>query len=219
MTEPAATLRTRAAAAGLCVLGVCPADPADALPEGVHSIALLGPDDPGFWDVFTGSPEHADGLPDPLDRWSARVIGQLAADLGAVPLFPFGEPPYRPFIAWALRSGQFFEAPVPLLVHVEFGLMASFRGALALRTAPEPQGPAHAPCETCAGQPCRTACPVGALVPGGYDVPACRAHVRAPEGTACRSGCLVRRACPVGQGLQQAQRSAFHMQAFLGRDT
>ena len=33
-----------------------------------------------MWEVFSGSPEASDGRPDPLDRWSRRVIGNLAAD-------------------------------------------------------------------------------------------------------------------------------------------
>lgn len=203
--------------AGLALLATAPAAPGDALPAGTRSIALLGPDGPAFWPVFTASPEYADGAPDPLDRWSTRVIGGIAERLGVPALFPFGGPPWHPFMTWALRSGRFFAAPVPLLVHDTHGLMASFRGALAL---PEPCTPSlqPSPCESCAGQPCRTACPVAALVPDGYDVPACRTHVTAPEGTACRDGCLVRRACPVGRGLRPVPQSAFHMRAFLGSD-
>ena len=73
--------------------------------------------------------------PDPVDRWSRRVIGRLACDLGAKALFPFGGPPYHPFYQWALRTGRAWESPVRLLVHDTQGLMVSFRGALALREA------------------------------------------------------------------------------------
>jgi hypothetical protein len=47
--------------------------------------------------------EFRDGRPDPIDRWSRRVIGHMACDLGAKALFPFGGPPWHPFIAWAKR--------------------------------------------------------------------------------------------------------------------
>ena len=52
-----------------------------AAPEGIGTLVLLGPREPGFWPAFTASPEYADAAPDPMDRWSSRVIGDLADDL------------------------------------------------------------------------------------------------------------------------------------------
>ena len=68
--------RISAAAAGaqLAVFGTL----SDGVPEGVATLVLLGPLEPGFWPTFTASAEYADGRADPLDRWSARVIGTLA---------------------------------------------------------------------------------------------------------------------------------------------
>lgn len=200
---------------GLTVLGTLRAAPGDDLPDGTQSLALVGPDGPAMWPVFSASPEFADGQPDPLDRWSRRTLDAVATDLGATALYPFGGPPWHPFIAWALRTGRIHASPVTLLVHDTHGLMVSFRGALALPVALE-HHTSRSPCETCATQPCRTACPPRALTPERYDVPACRAHIASPEGTDCRHGCLVRRACPVGQGLRRAEQSAFHMAAFTG---
>jgi hypothetical protein len=140
----------------------------------------------------------------------------MACDLGAKALFPFGGPPWRPFYAWALRSGRAWASPVRLLVHDRAGLMISYRGAIALRSRIALPAPlAEPPCAGCA-RPCLGACPVGALGPEGYDVPACRAHVASPEGAACRTGgCRVRMACPPAAafGLPEAQR-AHHMEAF-----
>ncbi|MBV0913113.1 ferredoxin [Anianabacter salinae] len=199
----------------LSVLGALHAEPKDGV-DGA-TIVLLGPREPGFWDRFTGSDEYGDGLPDPLDRWSRRVVTALADRIGARAEFPFGGPPFRPFIDWALRSGAAWQSPVGLLVHRSAGLMVSYRGALVLQGALDLGAPARAPCDTCAGQPCRAACPAGALTPSGYDVPLCKAHVRSPEGEACRGGCLVRRACPVSQAYgRRAEQSAFHMRAFAG---
>ncbi|MEO0914326.1 MAG: ferredoxin [Pseudomonadota bacterium] len=199
---------------GLEVLGTLAPTPEDALPEGTATLALIGPNGRAFWHIFTASPEYGDGDADPLNRWSTRILESIAAAHGAQALFPFGGPPWHPFIAWALRTGQCHQSPVGLLVHNRHGLFVSFRGALAL---PESVSlpPATRPCDEC-GQPCRTTCPVGALTAEGYDVPACKAHVTSPEGAACRSGCLVRRACPVGPHLRLPEQSAFHMQAFLG---
>ena len=67
-------------------------------PEGTGTLVLLGPAQPGFWAGFTASPEYRDGARDPLDRWSARMIRDLADQLSAKPFFPFGGPPHQPFI-------------------------------------------------------------------------------------------------------------------------
>lgn len=198
---------------GLEVLATLAPGPDDALPGGTRGLALVGPAGPMFWDIFRASHEAADGRPDPLDRWSRRVLDGVAAQAGGTALYPFGGPPWHPFIAWALRSGGLFASPVTLLVHPRHGLFVSFRGALALPQPLNPM-PAKIPCESCAGQPCRTACPPDALTPAGYDVPACHAHLDRPEGAACLSGCLVRRACPVGRDLRPDGQSAFHMAAF-----
>jgi len=202
---------------GLAVLGSLVPGPADPVPQGTRALALVGPEGPAFWEVFRASPEYLGGGPDPLDRWSVRVLEGVAQDVGATALFPFGGPPWLPFIDWALRSGQTFTAPVGLLVHARLGLHVSFRGALAL-PGPCPQTPAGSPCDTCADRPCLAACPPGAMSVGGYDIPGCRAYLDTPQGTACLSGgCQVRSACPVGTGLRPAAQSAFHMNAFHRR--
>jgi len=214
------TLDRIAAAArphGLAVMGAFHAkgDEGD-LPPGTRTLVLIGPDGGAFWPALAAAPEGRDGAPDPVDRFSRRVIGRMACDLGAKALFPFGGPPWRPFYAWALRSGRAWPSPVRLLVHDRAGLMISYRGAIALRSRIALPAPlADPPCTGCA-RPCLGACPVGALGPEGYDVPTCRAHVASPEGAACRTGgCRVRMACPPAAafGLPEAQR-AHHMEAF-----
>ncbi|MCC7321240.1 MAG: ferredoxin [Rubellimicrobium sp.] len=209
-----AAIAAAARAAGLSVAGTCATQPEDGLAAGARGVVLLSPDEPAFWDILTASPEWQDGAPDPVDRWSRRVIGAMAATLGLEAAFPFGGPPWMPFTRWALRSGRCHTAPVGLLVHDEAGLFVSFRGALLLPERPAPE-PRPSPCDSCAGRPCLSACPVGALGSRGYDVPACHAHLDTlalDEG--CRTGCLVRRACPVGQGRRQAAQSAHHMRYF-----
>ena len=192
--------------------------PEDGAPQGTGTLLMLGPDEPGeFWDHVTGEPEFADGVPDPLDRWSARVIGGWAEEVGGTALFPFGGPPYAPFIAWAERTGRCHSSPVGLLVHDEAGLWISFRGAVAI---PERLDLPHAPPSPCTGcpAPCLTACPPRALTGEGYDVPACMNYVRATE--TCRSGCLVRASCPVSVRWSRApEQSAHHMRAFMGETT
>ena len=200
------TLTARLAALGLRALGDCP--------DGDTTITLIGPDEPQFWPIFKTSTEFKDGLPDPLDRWSRRVIGAVAADLDAEPLFPFGGPPYAPFFTWAKASGRFWASPIGFLVHDDAGLFVSFRGAIR-RPHTSIAAPSAQPCVSCSAQPCATACPVGAF-DDGYDVTACKAHVASNAGKDCRTGgCLARRACPVGKGARLPAQAAFHMEAFL----
>ncbi|MCB1333879.1 MAG: ferredoxin [Roseivivax sp.] len=203
--------QAQARASGLTVQGVLRGD------GGTGTRLLLGPDEGAFWPLFTAAPEYADGAPDPMDRWSRRVIGALAALWGGSAQLPSDGPPYPPFIAWALASGRAWPSPVGPLVHDAAGLLISYRGAVLLaETLALPAAPvAASPCTGCA-RPCVTACPVNALSDTGpYDVPACQAYVRANR--RCMAGCLVRAACPVSQAVPRpAAQNAFHMAAFLG---
>lgn len=207
-----ADIETAARAAGLFVSGACATLPEDGVDA--QGVALLSPDEPRFWDIFTASPEGRDGARDPVDCWSRRVIGGIAADLGLRAAFPFGGPPWMPFPRWARRTGRCHESPVKIMVHDVAGLFISFRGALLLPFAPAPD-PRPSPCDTCVDKPCLTACPVGALTAKGYDVPACHAYLDTLQpATDCLAGCLVRRACPVGQGRRPEAQSVHHMRYF-----
>lgn len=182
-------------------------------PAETRTLLMIGPKEPGFWPHLQAQPEW--GGPDPVDRWSRRVIGRVACDLGAKALFPFGGPPYQPFYSWALRTGRVWDSPVKLLVHATQGLMVSFRGALALKQVQPLPAPAVQPCATCA-KPCLTACPATALTGAGYDVARCHAHLDQPKGADClNGGCLVRSTCPAGAGYaRMPSQSAYHMRQF-----
>jgi hypothetical protein len=198
---------------GLQQLGHCLTKPDDQLPhEG--TLILIGPDEPSFWPGFIQSDESRDERPDPIDRWSRRVLTDVAVAHDATALFPFGGPPYQPIFTWALRSGRFWSSPIGFLVHDAAGLFVSFRGVLLVK----PRLPTDAgisPCKTCAGQPCLTVCPVDAF-DAGYDVPACKSHLAQPQGHDCMTqGCRSRRACPIGQGKRLPAQATHHMKAFL----
>ena len=184
-------------------------------PEAGGTLVLIGPAGPGFWPVFRAAPEAQDGAPDPLDRWSRRILDGVAAALDARAIYPFDGPPWPPFPAWALASGWCHTSPVGLLVHAEAGLWVSFRGALLFAEVLPLPAPPPSPCAGCADQPCRRACPVDAFAEG-YDEAACHRHLDRPDGAPCMArGCAVRAACPVSRahGREPAQ-SAFHMRAF-----
>jgi epoxyqueuosine reductase len=183
--------------------------------DGARSIVLLSPLEPGFWQARAVDPEFRDEIPNPLDRWSLRTITRIAEEFDAEALFPFGGPPYHPFISWALNSGQVFSSPVSLLVHPVMGLWCSFRGAIALPFALE-MPKAQNPCDTCTDKPCLTACPPRALTAKGYDIPACHGFLNTISGENCLSGgCAVRKACPVSQSYGRVEKqSAHHMRHF-----
>ncbi|WP_371171237.1 ferredoxin [Aliiroseovarius sp. 2305UL8-7] len=185
------------------------------LHERGDTIVLLGPHEPGFWPAFTKSPEYRDGSPDPLDRWSKRVITELSCRWGGEAIFPSDGPPYPPFLAWARASGHAWDSPVGMLVHSNAGLLVSYRGAIRIpKELPLPSS-APNPCADC-NAPCLRACPVSALGPEGYDVAACKGHLNDTDSADCMgSGCAARRSCPVSQSYGRlAAQSAFHMKAF-----
>lgn len=199
---------------GLALMGGLAPTPDDPVPAGTRAIVLLGPDGQAFWRALKGSPEF--GQPDPVDRYSTRVISGIALESGSTALFPFGQVPPMPFIGWALRSGQAHVSDAQLLIHAKAGLWASYRGALALPFEMDLPAPAPNPCASCAAKPCLDACPPRALDGSGYNVPACHAFLDTPAGVDClNAGCAVRRACPVSQGFDRPpEQSAHHMRYF-----
>lgn len=209
-------IEASAARHGLSVVGGFHPRPDDDAPEGVQTLLLLGPGGPEMWEHFSQSPEHLDGAPHGMDRWSFRVISGLAADLGADAAFPFGGPPWSPFQKWALRGENAVPSPVGMQASPSRGLWVSYRGAMMFRRRVElPLWPEASPCSPCA-QPCRTACPISAFKDGTYDAARCAAYVQSDEGQLCRDGCLVRKSCPAGRQINlPSYQRAFHMQAFL----
>ncbi|MGE0117365.1 MAG: ferredoxin [Dongiaceae bacterium] len=223
MPSDLASLARRCLAHGLRLRGGFHPEAGDgvtALPDGrvPATLILVGNVGSSLWASFSGSPEAQDGAPHPLNRWTQRVVSQIAAEAGAAALFPFGGPPYLPFQRWAMRAEPVAASPLGILIHPDYGLWHAYRGALAFadRLALPPRVERPRPCDSCADRPCLSACPVGAFTARGYDVPACIGHIAGPAGAACLDGCLARRACPVGADFAyDAAQGHFHMAAFL----
>jgi len=208
------TVRNRIDQAGLAFRGAF--NPADGDPG--RTLVLVGFAGPVGWPAFAASPEAHDGGPDPLDRWSRRVVGALAADLGAKTLFPFEGSPYHPFQRWAQQAEPVHPSPLGILIHPDWGLWHAYRGALAFSELLDlpASDTRSSPCDSCADRPCLTACPVGAFSTSGYNVPACVDHIASPAGSECMDfGCRARVACPVGAEYRQdTDQASFHMRAF-----
>lgn len=194
-------------------------DLADGRPAG--TILLVGNIGGEMWPAFAASGEAADCKLHPMDRWTRRVIDAVAADVGALPLYPFSGPPYYPFQRWAARAEPVHVSPLRIFIHPTFGLWHAYRAALvfAEEVSLPPSIEIESPCLTCPGQPCLSACPVDAFQEAGFDDMACARHADGLNGVACREGgCLARRACPVGHDYSYPPaQMAFHMEAFLSR--
>ena len=64
---------------GLFVMG--------SLHESGDTLILIGAGK-SMWLAFKNSAEYNDNAPDPLDRWSKRVLGSLCASRSATAIFP-----------------------------------------------------------------------------------------------------------------------------------
>lgn len=222
-TAPFSVFAQRIENAGLVVRGAFHVEEGDGVPAfdengDDRTLILIGNAGSSFWPAFTASEEYLDGLPNPLDRWSERIVTGLARELDAHPVFPFGGPPYHPFQRWAQRAESVHPSPLGTLVHPEYGPWHAYRGALVVNRLLEglPEKPdAPSPCLSCAGQPCLHTCPVEAFSAGGFDVAACVGHLSGQND--CREqGCLARNACPAGKPFQYVrEQHRFHLAAFL----
>ncbi|MGH6718226.1 MAG: hypothetical protein ACREER_02830 [Alphaproteobacteria bacterium] len=208
-------------AAGLVPRGgfhPAPEDQVPDLPDGrpAGTVVLAGDVGGRMWPAFAAARHGGDH---PLDAWTRTVLDRVAAATGATAVYPFGGPPYHPFQRWAQRAEPVTPSPIGILIHPVWGLWHAYRGALLYAEAfpPPPRVAAPSPCASCRDRPCLSTCPVGAFTGASYDVARCVAHVRSDRGGACRdTGCLARRACPIGRdhGHGPAQ-AAFHMAAFV----
>ena len=230
-------LAERLAPLGMSVLGwfaVLPLECSDSELAGYGPAVLIGNKGGAMWPVFAASAEFRDSKPDPMDRWTRRVLGEIAMELvpQARQLFPFGETVW-PFQRWAGRAMGVSQSPLGLLVHREYGLWFALRAALVF-----PQSDAagekviqrvdelNHPCLECDEKPCLNACPVTAFSKSGFAVNACRSYLDSIQSSQTDSsltampncmdkGCAARNACPVGREWRYGEAQLqFHLQAF-----
>jgi hypothetical protein len=198
-----------------------PSEDAPAGPSGVpaKAVLLIGQGGATPWTYFRKWRESKPAeLANPLDTWSSEIIGEVARESGARAVSP-SDRPFLPFQQWAMRAEGLKPSPLGILMHPEYGLWHAYRGALLFdgTIGIERRTAAGHPCDGCAAKPCLSGCPVDAFTPEGFAFDACVAHLRSPEGAACRaSGCLARNACPVGTRYRYpAEVQAFHIAKFV----
>lgn len=221
-------LETKAGYHGLDLRGGFHPAPEDEVPAGPDSkqagtLVLLGFAGDRGWKRFAGAPEAHDGKANALDRWSRRIIDELACAFGARAVYPFptDRPPWFPFQRWARRAEALHPSPLFILIHPDWGLWHSYRGALIFseRLDVPAIDPRPSPCDACIAKPCLSACPVSAFKPDHFDDQSCATHLGGSAGVGCLgSGCIARRACPVGAQYRYSDaQCAFHMRAFHAR--
>ncbi len=206
---------------GLVILGAFHPAPDDdiALPagrRGAGTIVLAGNGGGSMWPSFAASRGAG---PDALNEWSRELFQALAERFGAAAMLPQDGPPYPPFQRLALRGGEVHASPIGILIHPQYGLWHSYRGALVFsrRLALQAPGAAPSPCGSCRDKPCLGTCPAQAFRPGKYDVERCVGEIGRRDDHDCRMlGCRARRACPVGrQHVYPPAQAQFHMAAFF----
>jgi hypothetical protein len=208
---------------GLVIRGgfsVCEEDGVPDLDDGARpkTLVLFGNSGSSIWDCFSGSKEKLDCEPDPLNRWSERVGDLMASQLSGRAFFPFGGPPYQPFIRWAKKAESLKSSKIGLLIHPDYGLWHAYRFAIALNAPLQFQAmPEQDICERCEDQPCLNTCPVQAFSDSGYNVQNCYDYLKQEPQSDCRTHtCQARYSCPEGHGFHyQHLHARFHMDAFF----
>lgn len=209
-------IETAVDASGMCLRGGF----FDA--EKQQTIVLVGNVGPRMWAAFAKEKAHW-VEPNPLDHWTKKTLLARADLLKLDMVFPFEGPNFAPFQSWALRAGGVYTSPIGPLIDPRFGLWHAYRGAFIIKgqlKGLRERLEGKSPCESCQERPCLQACPVQAFKENNiYDVEACGQHLKSVEGAGCLgSGCLARRACPIGVAFEYgAEHASFHMERFLAQ--
>lgn len=178
----------------------------DALPDavldrlgdtsGFTQLVLVGHGGRRLWEAVQARWDELDPAR-PIDDHSARTLTRALAGHRSRLLFPVGASPV-PLQALGALAGWHHTSPMRIGVNEVWGTWFAYR-ALALvdgglrLTPPTGWG---SPCKDCADTPCVSACPAGAVAPGGGDLTRCMPH-RLADDSGCARRCHARLACPV----------------------
>ena len=174
-----------------------------------------------FFDRFeNATTEAADGMSNPLDRYTRRVVMSTVADaLGPVGVahavyFPFaGGAPLIPFQRVGRAAGIGPPGPLGLQIHPVYGPWWAYRALVVVDRALPDASPLGDACAGCPA-PCVEACPGAAVAFSGFSIPAC--HAQRLRAEPCRLSCAARIACVRGpEHRYRDEELAFHMAASM----
>lgn len=189
---------------------------------------LIGNAGHDMWRVFLNSPEFNDGYCNPMNRWTKRVLDEMAGSLGVRVVYPFDEP-YWPFQRLAQKAAGVKPSPLGVLIHSEFGLWHAYRGLIIfeeiqefesqIKTITHQVESLNHPCDSCLEKHCLSACPVGAFTGDRLDVRSCFTHLDSGKDPNCMQfGCRARCACPIAKEHQyDGAQMKFHMKSYRGK--
>ena len=105
MTAPShfSTLSEAIATSGFAPRGGFHTTAGDGVPQGVASVILIGSIGSAGFEQFRRSTEWRAGA-DPLDRYTERVVDDIAQKFAADAVYPWQGPPWWPFQRWAQRA-------------------------------------------------------------------------------------------------------------------
>ncbi len=225
MASPLADTEAALDAAGLNLRGVLSTARYDALVPGAWRTSALLPDartalvgasgGRALWTALRGAPEFDAGS-DPVDTYTARVVGALARDLSGAghpsrALYPLERRggAWADFVALGREAGLGVSSRLGLLLHPIYGPWLSIRAVLLTGLDCPLGAPLSGfdPCEGCAA-PCAEACPGDAVGPEGISASVCYATQRTEP--ACALRCSARRACMVGREHAYAKEAEAH---------
>lgn len=112
---------------------------------GAAGAVIVGSGGPAFFDLFEREPEAADGAPNPLDRYTARIVPRAAGaalaslDIAQAFAFPFDAQPLIPFQRIGRAAGLGGPGPLGLQIHPRFGPWWAYRALLVLDRALPPR--------------------------------------------------------------------------------
>ncbi len=181
-----------------------------------RALVVVGDGGGAFYARFRAAGETSGR--DPLDRYTARVVGaavaRALAGVDHAVVFPFlAEGPPLPLQRIGVAAGLPPAGPLGLQVHPVYGPWWAYRAIVALGCEVTPEPPLASPCAGCAA-PCATACPGEAVATAGFRLDACVRRRAADPG--CQLSCAARLACVAGpQHRYPDEQLAFHMRASL----
>jgi hypothetical protein len=165
---------------------------------GFRQLILIGHGGRRLWERLQAAGPRGEH---PVDDYSVRTVTAWLAAVAPGAAFRFLYPGDAPLPLQQLGrlAGWHHAAPFMVGVDAQWGPWWAYRAAVLADTGFRPSPPVdrESPCQACAGRPCATACPAGAMDDGHFALATCLAFRRRPA-SPCALTCLARIACPVG---------------------